>query len=464
MESWDRYPSNLIEYYPNEDLEYYQDHLAQHAPRLFADKQLQVEFCSIGKEPKSQQKDKLCDPNHFAEVLQKHTGDNEEHIISFYQRNSWAPLLCSETIFRQIVSRYLVHPNFVDFLLCFGEKHDEKDEDMFGGYFCHLAKDDSLSGPNQCQKWSLHLIYNIRYVERTGRPDYAWAIRRMGIYQKYLSATGYSTWILLQPTKGACKIVENKADDLFPESRHITLLSALHRQWRPYLKDLDNSLRDLARIARFSGTKLNSKQVDFPVTFSDVQRLQHCREQLQDAILHLNHSLQILHGLRGLHSTIITSKDSSDNDLRVCISRVQMYRECAEKSLKWADDISNLITTLLSYRHDESFGQNNAKLREMAELAVKDSSNMLELTQETKKDSTTMRLIAIITMFYLPGTFVATIFSTIFVSLSTGQGVSSEAGKLGGIYAVVTAILMALTFGGAFWWRRRGERGYSTIP
>jgi len=117
----------------------------------------------------------------------------------------------------------------------------------------------------------------------------------------------------------------------------------------------------------------------------------------------------------------------------------------------------------------------------MAELVVEDSNNMLELTQETKKDSTTIRLIAIITMFYLPGTFVAvryhygllesdltdifqTVFSTIFVSLSTSQGVSSEAGKLGGIYAVVTAILMLLTFGGAFWWRRRGEKECSTIP
>jgi hypothetical protein len=32
---------------------------------------------------------------------------------------------------------------------------------------------------------------------------------------------------------------------------------------------------------------------------------------------------------------------------------------------------------------------------------------MLNLTRATKKDSRTMRLIAVITMVYLPGTFVA---------------------------------------------------------
>ena len=76
---------------------------------------------------------------------------------SFYQRNSWAPLLCNEDIFRQIVSCYLVHPNFIDFLLSFGEKHDEKDEDMFGGYFCHLPRDDIPGDPNECPKRSFRM-------------------------------------------------------------------------------------------------------------------------------------------------------------------------------------------------------------------------------------------------------------------------------------------------------------------
>lgn len=65
------------------------------------------------------------------------------------------------------------------------------------------------------------------------------------------------------------------------------------------------------------------------------------------------------------------------------------------------------IQTLLSYRNDESISRNSDNMRQMTESAEKYSENMVLLTEATKKDSGIMKLIAVITMIYLPGTFVA---------------------------------------------------------
>lgn len=65
------------------------------------------------------------------------------------------------------------------------------------------------------------------------------------------------------------------------------------------------------------------------------------------------------------------------------------------------------ITTLIGYRHEETLRQNQNKLTEMAEFSRNDSLYMLDMTKATKIDSSVIRIIAVITILYLPGTFVA---------------------------------------------------------
>jgi hypothetical protein len=55
---------------------------------------------------------------------------------------------------------------------------------------------------------------------------------------------------------------------------------------------------------------------------------------------------------------------------------------------------------------------NSTNLAKMAEASGEDSRIMLTLTNATKRDSGIMRLIAVITMVYLPGTFMAVIAPT----------------------------------------------------
>lgn len=57
--------------------------------------------------------------------------------------------------------------------------------------------------------------------------------------------------------------------------------------------------------------------------------------------------------------------------------------------------------------HHASLAQASAHIARIATTAEHDSKNMLELAASTRSDSRTMKLVAVISMLYLPGTFVA---------------------------------------------------------
>ncbi|KAK5940533.1 hypothetical protein PMZ80_006949 [Knufia obscura] len=104
-----------------------------------------------------------------------------------------------------------------------------------------------------------------------------------------------------------------------------------------------------------------------------------------------------------------------------------------------------------------------AASREIALQSKVDQENSLEIAQaskkiaeESRKDSNAMKMIAIVTMVYLPGTFVATCFSMgIFQWTARASDVVSP--RIW-VYFLFTAVLTILTIGGFVgwtWWQDR---------
>ncbi len=114
----------------------------------------------------------------------------------------------------------------------------------------------------------------------------------------------------------------------------------------------------------------------------------------------------------------------------------------------------------------------------MAQASAKEGQLILGLTKAAKKDSGIMKLIAVITMIYLPGTFAAvsrpcwatpglradeikTLFSTSFInaSLQTNELSLRINSVIQGVsYAVITISLTAITISAAYMWNRRIEK------
>lgn len=94
--------------------------------------------------------------------------------------------------------------------------------------------------------------------------------------------------------------------------------------------------------------------------------------------------------------------------------------------------------------------------------AQSQSETLLSINQETKDDGAAMSAVALVTLTFLPATFVSALFSTTFFNFSPPNGSQSEAwvvSKDFWIYWSVTIPLTVITMASWFFWRhwQRGD-------
>lgn len=78
----------------------------------------------------------------------------------------------------------------------------------------------------------------------------------MGVYSKFYTTSGNTTWILLQPSRYTSnRLEEVSAKDSNPNSQkrrhdfdiHVLLLWSASRNWTPYINDLEQDLKNMVR-------------------------------------------------------------------------------------------------------------------------------------------------------------------------------------------------------------------------
>ncbi|EMD59081.1 hypothetical protein COCSADRAFT_102973, partial [Bipolaris sorokiniana ND90Pr] len=92
--------------------------------------------------------------------------------------------------------------------------------------------------------------------------------------------------------------------------------------------------------------------------------------------------------------------------------------------------------------------------------AQRDSKVQLQIGEEAKREASAMKAIAVVTMTFLPATFISTIFGTNFFSfeVETEAGQSSFAmSRQFWIYRALSIPLTVTTLALWFWWSRWAE-------
>lgn len=97
------------------------------------------------------------------------------------------------------------------------------------------------------------------------------------------------------------------------------------------------------------------------------------------------------------------------------------------------------------------------------QLNARMAEQSAQIAIDTRQDSYAMRTISILTMLFLPGTFIAALFGMNFFNQPVEQGNGATGGGLSAgsnlwLYFVLTIPLTALVFGLWFWWLNRGIR------
>ncbi|KZV82524.1 hypothetical protein EXIGLDRAFT_657014 [Exidia glandulosa HHB12029] len=93
-------------------------------------------------------------------------------------------------------------------------------------------------------------------------------------------------------------------------------------------------------------------------------------------------------------------------------------------------------------------GRNNQKQAEATEA----------LARESKRDSEVMKTITVVTLVYLPATFVCTLLSMGLFDFNVGESGSLQVARQGWIFLAMALPLTIVTLGLAYGWQRRKER------
>ncbi|KAF2805158.1 uncharacterized protein BDZ99DRAFT_574767 [Mytilinidion resinicola] len=363
-----------------------------------------------------------------------------------FTRNSNSRLSPSQALFDGLLHKFSVNPRFKEFVMSFGQKNKEYD---FAPPTCRFrfSKGDKAMKTKQYE-----CLYGLRYVADNGNVDgkERWSVRQYAVYQRYDPSRSQNVWIFIGiPKRSSLErhIIaytrrQDNSDPAQAFALHLTMIEASLVEWRWYLNDMTQRVQDQSdriTLADVAKDKVDGLP-DFKIDFRDRQRL----KTLEDSILNLHVMLESTIGTIS-SLTKHLSRVSGHRDEEESAFLINGYNEALDESKlylakagvldKRVHGASFLLSGLLDY-------ENAYSLRLLAEEARQDNLAMRHLTEKATKDSGAIKIITIITVFFLPATVVAGFFSTQFVSIDP-QGLTIS--KKWWIYFAITIPLTLVT-------------------
>ncbi|KAF2813082.1 uncharacterized protein BDZ99DRAFT_382142 [Mytilinidion resinicola] len=213
-------------------------------------------------------------------------------------------------------------------------------------------------------------------------------------------------------------------------------------------------------------------------SFSDLQRIQYIEEKTNEVLLVLKLNSEVLRDLKEHYRSVIRDPQFPSEISLKCHSEFARFEKCisgVEKDLRMQLSRTETLLCLLAERKSLLYGILQYRSMKASEFFARKSqlsahhmekmtTSMHEIARKTKQETVSMRIITLVTLFFLPGTFIATIFSTDIIKFSTdNQGHETKAFQFQGLqlYMEICIPLMFVTFIAwyiVYWWVKRGDR------
>ncbi|KAB8227117.1 uncharacterized protein BDW43DRAFT_317117 [Aspergillus alliaceus] len=332
--------------------------------------------------------------------IQSYTSRAELHpsglrVISISQGNSWRPLNVTREMFEHIQSNTGASSPLLDLVISFYDRIMASEE-AFSGAPTFTSNDRNIE---------IAYIFKYAFQKFSNDKPESWSIRQTGVYQKYDLTTKHSTWIFMNPTKD-CLFQQRLMKALLSPNHcsllkshplliHNILFATFFPNWRDFLACYE------ARVLTVSNTTMP--------------------ERIEDP-LRINH--QMLTSMRSVESRCLPLQAifrSFNKTLQTLSKTNQVLREFDNiQHPKWLQ-MKHLLDNYKS--HADAYSQNAAFLQSRAAItsqlvtdtfsfknshtSQEQTKYMLDLTLSTVDDSTTVRVITVVTLIYLPSTFMA---------------------------------------------------------
>ncbi|KAK8086768.1 hypothetical protein PG994_001742 [Apiospora phragmitis] len=392
--------------------------------------------------------------------------------------NSRAPLLLTSEMFGELMTYHQVMPSIVDFISLFGEQSQPNDLN-FSGFSAQPIATKPLDG-RAVQELGrsgkqYQLCYNLKCVKlKTSHPtDFTfdeWSIRQAVIHHQFDVVGGNSFWLVV---KGGMDLeLQRRFKDLMgdkapsecgsfgtpEESFRSTLFAHLmyclwaREDWRGYIAWLERSVDRESQSAVWGRAAYVNVLKKY--TAQDIQELQIWEEAAGQAIAALEGNIDVISALLEFYEGVAKDKNFT------------VQGDCAGAVASFAAQVKAInIQFAMEVKRTQALVKSVSDRRELViqHLQSQSAIRMEKVSHRMEREQTMMLIITIVTLIYLPATFVSTFFSTDIIKY---QGADSPGGSFSETAMVrwlqVTIPLTFLTGLGAWVGRKALQRGWAS--
>ncbi|OCL04849.1 hypothetical protein AOQ84DRAFT_109095 [Glonium stellatum] len=438
------------------DAEHYWSRIVQQKCCIDGALPIPVGLVDVAKDPEDDLSSPLAPPpprtREFdsAESIQKYV-EQENHddfktrIFSIHQKHSWKPLSITVSMLRKIIELNDVMPEFLEIVLSFYERKVALEE-AFSSSVLKRQKGDVFE-----------VAYIFRYPEEKDVSDDPkrdpWSIRQTGVYHRYDLKSQQSTWILLHPSKEppahtrliACLKSVSICAELHrhPLQLHNFLISTYLRNWRDYMLYYEKQLLPLSNTTMSTWID-ESLRVNHQ-TLTSIRYLENRILPLPAIFASLSKTITTLEKLNSTFSTRTGAQQAETNAMADLLenyrSQLDAYNENATFLLKRSGGTAQQLADTLAFKNQY--------------VAQSQSGYMLKLTMSTVDDSATVRVVTLVTLVYLPFSFMASVFGMNFFRMGNGNNIVISPEFW--IYIVISIPITIATMMCWRWWKARQD-------
>ncbi|KAK5064909.1 hypothetical protein LTR84_000743 [Exophiala bonariae] len=368
----------------------------------------------------------------------------------FYGLNSRSELWVTYDMVSFALTYHQVHPWFLDFLFPFGQQIIPRDF-RFSSFrrASHQSKTQGVWDVPQLGRsgQGYHICYNMKSVEnKSTNPLMPWLLEQIVIYHSYDTLTGQAFWIILKGNDSMRNDLEQsvrrrkqKGEDSYADlidsfdatiEVHLEVCDWSRRGWRWYINYLETRLDELTEhgvtndifahkdpLRSFPFDIGSDGHLEDPkdLGFSNLQQAQHVEEEANKALLALKSDVT---NIIALKTHYLSLRDTQGNDWLPAMRLLRFEAKLVEivGELDMHQAALEALLRLIAGRKETIFGileyENMLATRKIAVEAQISAKEMEKLTKETKKETVSMKVVTLVTMFFLPATFISTLMST----------------------------------------------------
>ncbi|KAJ4419039.1 hypothetical protein N0V82_005162 [Gnomoniopsis sp. IMI 355080] len=335
-------------------------------------------------------------------------------------------------------------PAYIDFLLVYGTR-DEDRELRFTGFRTrttlqnptpgHVVADLHRSGRQH------EVCYNLKAVapKQPGASQHSrrrWKIRQAAVYHRFDVGTGTALWIVGDPRE----TVKNNVKDVLPEGpvpggfnfetvpgafsasldTHLILVTWASASWRWHIQDLEEAIDDMTKPAILFDYETPQQPEIAPRAVTLVQEYE---DKVNETLMVLESNIKIFSSLLTSYAALVEDANFPQQERESCRTAVAVFGVRIQEhtyDLQMQADRTRVLSKVAADRK-------NIVLQQLqTQTAIKQealASSMWEFSERGQKEAIAMRIITVITLLYLPPTFVCTFFGTDVIKYQdNGQG------------------------------------------